>query len=314
MTTLSVVIPNLHSPRIGQVIAAILAQTAGDQICEVIVVGMDRYGLVQPMDGGRWMVGGGRYESPSIAYRPSIRHIETERPVSAAAARNRGATAASGEWLLFLDADCLLAPDAIEQLLAARDDYDALIGGVVLETGHYWELCNNLMTFPHNTEVDTAGSRPSLASFCLLMPRALWARIGGFDETWTIACEDMDLSMRLRRAGYHLGAEPAALVRHRPNRTTMGACYGNHRGYGWFWRAIRQTYPDQLGPSPALQATAESGTVGAALAVPFALAFAVRLLGSRRGLWRFWYTLPGLLLLRLAWYDGYRQSKKASAT
>lgn len=292
MNTLSVVIPSLHSPLIGQVIAALRAQTAQTEIAEIIVVGMDRHSLVQPD--------------------ALVRLLETKRPIPAAAARNQGAAAARGEWLLFLDADCLLAPDAVERLLAARTQYDALIGGVVLEQKHYWELCNNLLTFPHNTEFDAPGPRSSLASFCLLMPHVVWAKVAGFDEAFTIACEDMDLSMRLRRAGYQLGCEPAARVFHRPNRTSLQACYNNHRAYGWFWRVIRQTYPDMLGPSLVLRASAKGVSVGAALAVPFALAFVVRLIGSRRRLWRFWHTLPGLLLLRLAWYDGYRQSAQAA--
>ena len=63
---------------------------------------MDRYGQVQPDQ--------------------LIQFIRTEQPVSAAAARNLGAAVAQGECLLFVDADCLLAPNAIAELLVEGAD------------------------------------------------------------------------------------------------------------------------------------------------------------------------------------------------
>src|SRR5258707_6202054 len=95
----SLVYRTLHSPLIGDVIAALRAQTARATIREIIVVGMDRYGLVQPDD--------------------LVRLIPTAQSVPPGVARNRGAAVASGDHLLFLDADCLLAADAVERLLQA---------------------------------------------------------------------------------------------------------------------------------------------------------------------------------------------------
>ena len=67
MTSISIIIPNLHSPLVGEVIAALRAQTARDRIAEIVVVGQDRYGLVVPDD--------------------LVRPIVTERPVYPGAAR-----------------------------------------------------------------------------------------------------------------------------------------------------------------------------------------------------------------------------------
>src|SRR3954453_23447533 len=92
---ISIVIPNLHSPLIGKVIQALASQTARGSIHEVIVVGQDRYDQI-PAD---------------------VRFIPTPQPISPAAARNLGARLAGGEYLLFLDADCVAAPDLVEQLL-----------------------------------------------------------------------------------------------------------------------------------------------------------------------------------------------------
>ena len=49
---------------------------------------------------------------------------------------------------------------------------------------------------------------------CLLVPARVMEDVGGFEEDFFAYVEDVDLSLRLRRAGYHLWYEPAARVRH----------------------------------------------------------------------------------------------------
>ncbi|HBI23468.1 MAG TPA: hypothetical protein DDX84_04530, partial [Nitrospiraceae bacterium] len=76
----SVVIPNLHSPRIGEVLEALGRQEGVDGEYEILVVGRDRYDLVRRQEAkdGR------------------IRFLESERNLNAAEARNRGIKAAQG--------------------------------------------------------------------------------------------------------------------------------------------------------------------------------------------------------------------------
>lgn len=81
--SLSVIIPNLHSPLIGEVIDSIASQTERRLIGEIIVVGQDRHGLV----------------------RPPAQHVETPQPVSAARARNLGAALAMSNYLLLTDSE-----------------------------------------------------------------------------------------------------------------------------------------------------------------------------------------------------------------
>jgi GT2 family glycosyltransferase len=287
---ISIIIPNLHSPLVGDVIAALRAQTLRDQIAEIIVVGQDRYVLVVPDE--------------------LVRPIATEGPVYPGAARNLGAAAASGDVLVFVDADCLLAPDAVERLVGGLDErgYAAVVGGVVPEPGSYWLLCNNLMAFPEFLVGAAPGERSALASFCLCIRRDAWERAGGFDDAFTVACEDLDLSYRLRRLGYRLGCVPSARVLHRPRRATIGDVWRVHEGYGIFWRKITRRHADMLPFSQAAWASERLGAAGAAAAVPIALAFVLRLLLRHRHMLRFWYTVPGLIWLRLAWYSGIRRA------
>lgn len=47
---------------------------------------------------------------------------------------------------------------------------------------------------------------------CLVMPRAAWEAVGGFDERYFMYCEDVDLCLRLRRAGWSLQRAAASVV------------------------------------------------------------------------------------------------------
>jgi GT2 family glycosyltransferase len=49
---------------------------------------------------------------------------------------------------------------------------------------------------------------------CMLVRRDAFEAVGGFDERFFLYCEDTDLCLRLRQAGYEVCYEPAARVRH----------------------------------------------------------------------------------------------------
>src|SRR5215212_7741193 len=192
---ISIIIPNLHSPLIDQVIAALASQNARASIREVIVVGQDRYGRI-PTD---------------------VRFVATPQPISPAAARNLGAQLAGGDYLLFLDADCIAAPDLVEQILRCHRQGHAVVGGALApEPGSYWRLCDNLLVFAPFLASASAGTRPYLTSTAISIARNVFAELGGFDESFAPTGEDMDLSLRLRARGYELFFEPAAGVAHRP--------------------------------------------------------------------------------------------------
>ncbi len=227
---ISIIIPNLHSPLIDQVVAAIERQTAREHIGEIIVVGQDRFGKIPA----------------------SARFVATPAPISAAAARNLGARQAAGEHVLFLDADCLAAPDLVERLLARHAQGYAVVGGAMaLEADSYWVLCDNLLSFHDVLVSAAAGAREYLPSFCLSIRRAAFAQSGGFDERYAGAAgEDMDLSLRLRQHGHTLYFDPAAWVEHRPPRASARAMWRHQRAFGrGYCQVVRQ---NMLRQSPLL--------------------------------------------------------------
>jgi GT2 family glycosyltransferase len=143
--------------------------------------------------------------------------VRLPAPRGAAAARNAGAAAARGEVLFFTDADCLLAtgvPARAAAALAAAGPR-AVLGGTYdtspADPGFFPAFQAVFVNF-HETR------RPAnpdyVATHALAIRAADFRACGGFDEGLLPILEDVELSHRLRRAGYRLLVDPGLLVRH----------------------------------------------------------------------------------------------------
>ena len=62
---------------------------------------------------------------------PCIRIVEHERNQGSMLARHNGCMAATGEYILFLDADDELTSDAVQRLVEARGDADIVCGSIL---------------------------------------------------------------------------------------------------------------------------------------------------------------------------------------
>lgn len=66
----------------------------------------------------------------------------------------------------------------------------------------------------------------------LLVRRAAWDQVGGFDEEQWMYAEDLDLGWRLRQAGWHTRFEPRAVVHHEGAAATSQV-WGDDRALRW---------------------------------------------------------------------------------
>jgi GT2 family glycosyltransferase len=288
--SVSVIIPNLHSPLIGEVVAAVRQQTAAARIADVLVVGQDRFGRIPR----------------------GVTSIETQRPVSAAAARNLGARYARGDYLLFLDADCIAAPDLVERLLERHAEGRAVVGGgVVIAPGGYWTDCDNLLIFAPFLSEAPAGLRAELPSLNLGIERALFTAFGGFDERFAGAAgEDTDLCLRLRAAGHELFFAPEARVTHRPARSSARAVWNHLRAYGRAYYRVQRQHPTLAASPLAHLPRALAGAVLAAAPL-LALTDAVRLAATHPTIRRRPGLLPGIAWAKSGWYWGAVEARLA---
>jgi len=140
---------------------------------------------------------------------------------------NAGAAATSAPMLFFLNPDAAPAPDCLGALRAAADEHPG------------WGAWQALVALPGSEEVNTRGGEvhwlgvgwsggygerladaraDGLVGFAsgaaLVVRRAAWDAIGGFDADFFMYGEDLDLSLRLRLAGWEVGVAGGAVVEH----------------------------------------------------------------------------------------------------
>lgn len=126
-----------------------------------------------------------------------------------ARARNRGAAAASGEWLIFVDADSCPSPDLFEDVAKQIESGKSIAGGCTarMETNHpmarlvLW-LWNGL-----------SRTRRVFAGWMIFCETSAFRAIGGFDMGLYVS-EDIDLSIRLRKLARERGGRTVVLHAH----------------------------------------------------------------------------------------------------
>jgi GT2 family glycosyltransferase len=169
----------------------------------------------------------------------------------ASAARNTGACYAQGVYLLFLDADDMLAPTMLERAVAVlqqRAEVGFVYAGMQLFDKD-WSHWPSVRYDARILALDNIVPAQSL------MRRAAWQQVGGFDEVhFPHGFEDWDLWLRIAAAGwqgYHINAPLVYYRRHGPSLSTI-----DWPGYEWDARAqIMRKHPQIYGHRLAMWAT-----------------------------------------------------------
>ena len=159
---------------------------------------------------------------------PQAELIEFSENRGYGAAANAGAERATAEFVSIVNSDALVAPDYFE-LVLARMRADDRVGfaaglsinpatGLVDAAGAIFDVSLNWAPYlegvaPEEAVVDekVLGSPPSDA---LVFRRAAFARVGGFDSEIFAYGEDLDMTLRLRAAGWLAASVRGAMVEH----------------------------------------------------------------------------------------------------
>lgn len=204
-----------------QAVASLKAQTA--PVHEIVVVDNDPERSIA---------------EPLAREHPDVRLLALDNPGHAVAC-NRGAELTTGEILVFLDPDAALAPDALEQLLAALAERPraALASPQILFadrptvnagenpvhlTGLSW--CGRYdeppESGPPRTVFTTSGA-------CHVVRAEAFRAVGGYCEDYFVLYDDPDLCWRLWLAGHEVVYVPDA-------RATHDYRFGENP-QKWFW-------------------------------------------------------------------------------
>lgn len=181
--------------------------------------------------------------SAEAARRAGVRVIANAENRGFAGAANQGAGCTSGDYLLFLNPDAVLL-EGFDALVASLEG-DARAGaacGLLLDAAGRPQAGFNFRSFPTLGSLafellginrawpgnpinrryrclDVPLDRPAVVEqppgACLLVRRSALERVGGWDERFhPVWFEDVDLCLRLRKAGFHARFAPESRWRH----------------------------------------------------------------------------------------------------
>ncbi len=142
---------------------------------------------------------------------------------------NAAAKLAKGDFLFFLNNDTEIlagAVDSLVDLFDARPDAGMVgskliypdgrlqeAGGIIWRDASAWNYGN--LSDPQRPEFNYVREVDYISGAAIMLPRALWEEMGGFDEHFLPAyCEDSDLAFRLRAAGWKVLYQPRSVVIH----------------------------------------------------------------------------------------------------
>ena len=140
-------------------------------------------------------------------YAPCVQALRLAENGGAAHARNRGAGLSRGRWLLFLDADDLLSPNALMWLAeTAQRSSGAMVHcgwRYLVREGDAWVPRAPARHQPSGDPLRDWLEGGFVPTCALLWPREIYAATGGWDEDLTLN-DDGDLPMRALAAGARL--------------------------------------------------------------------------------------------------------------
>ena len=143
-----------------------------------------------------------------------------------------GVENAKGEYLLFLNNDTeIINPDCVEELLGycMRDDVGAVGARLYYEDGtiqHAGVVVglggvagHSFVGFDHDAQgyfrrIIAAQDYSAVTAACVMIKRSVFEEVGGFDEQYAVAFNDVDLCLKIRQAGYLIVYNPYAELMH----------------------------------------------------------------------------------------------------
>jgi len=209
---LSIIVPVGRPETARRTVESILRQGPCPALVQIILVGAGLAALRE------------QYRDPRIQY------VELPGRLNPSATRIAGVEHATGDWYLFVDDDIELEGSFLERLTSviAGEDHAGAIGARLPgRERSYFSRVTDLANFWSQQSLHS-GPRDWLYSAVLAVSRRVYAEVGGFAPELAIG-EDVDLTRRIRQAGYRVCYQSDLVGYHHHRRTTLARALA----YGW---------------------------------------------------------------------------------
>lgn len=196
-------------------------------------------------------------------------------------ARNYGMEHARGEYFVFFDSDCVI-PERYFEVLAAqlKSHYTDCFGGPDAAHDSFTDV-QKAINYSMTSFLTTGGIRGGKVKLDKFVPRSfnmgysrkVWQAIGGFREMFS---EDIDMSTRVRQAGFSIQLIREAYVYHK-RRTSLKLFCRQIYVFGMSRITLKLLYPDSLKLVHCLPAVFVTGSLAMILLAMF---------------WHWWAIIP----------------------
>lgn len=166
---------------------------------------------------------------------PQIEYLQAGSNGGYAGGNNRGiewALARGSDFVMLLNDDTVIEPDCVDRLVRAAQETAAAVTVPLIvyhdEPNLVWYAGGTVSRVRgigvhtlENKPVDPTQTRGPITfacGCCALIRADVLRELGGFDESYFMYAEDLELSVRLTAAGYTMICEPSARLLHRIGR------------------------------------------------------------------------------------------------
>ena len=205
-------------------------------------------------------------------------------------ARNYGIERARGQYFIFFDSDCVIPADYFKtlKLELAQKPVDCF-GGPDAASNDFNDT-QKAISFSMTAFLTTGGIRGGKVQLEKFVPRSfnmgysrkVWETVGGFREMFS---EDIDMSTRIRKAGFSITLFRDCYVYHK-RRNTLRSFARQTYVFGMSRITLKLLYPDSLKLVHTLPAVFVAGS---ALLIVLAI------------VWHWWCVLPLALYIAMLW-------------
>ncbi len=208
---------------------------------------------------------------------PQVRLIANLDNKGFGRANNQALAMASGEYVLLLNPDTVVLPNSISSLLefAEQNQNAGIVAPQLLNTdgsiqrscrafpslsGMFYEIIGLSRAFPKakkfreykmlDFDHQTAREVDQPEGACLLIPKKVLDEVGIFDEKFFMLFEEVDLCLRIKRAGYEIWFYPESKIIHHYGQSIkkvkVRMMLSSHKGMYYFWSKHHQRWYHKL--------------------------------------------------------------------